>query len=68
MAKLEDQIENYRKKMMSAESMTDLLLAMSSWNSFADSRGLTSEQRQPVDDAYLKAEAVLITKVQKSLW
>ena len=68
MDKLEQQIESYARKMKGAESMTDLLLVMSSWQTFADTRGLSDEQRRPVDEEYLKAEAVLITKVSKSLW
>lgn len=68
MEKLEQQIESYRKKMVSAESMTDLLVAMASWNSFADSRGLDSDQRKAVDEAYLKAESILMQNVQKTPW
>ena len=68
MGKLEEQIESYQKKITNAQSMTDLLLVMSSWQSFADTRGLTEEQRKPVDEAYLRSEALLITKVSKSPW
>ncbi len=68
MGKLEEQIESYQKKITNAQSMTDLLLVMSSWQTFADTRGLTEEQRKPVDEAYLRSEALLITKVSKSPW
>ena len=68
MGKLEEQIESYQKQITNAQSMTDLLLVMSSWQTFADTRGLTEEQRKPVDEAYLRSEALLITKVSKSPW
>lgn len=68
MGKLESRIEGYRKKMQNCTSMTDLLVAMASWQSFADSNGLSKEQRKEVDDAYLKAEAVLLAGVSKTPW
>ena len=68
MERLEQHIESYRKKMVSAESMTDLLVAMSSWQSFSQRKGLTAEQKKPVDEAYLETEAKLITNVKSSLW
>ena len=48
--------------------MTDLLVAMSAWQSFADSHGLSPEERASVDEAYMKAEASLITQVKPTLW
>jgi len=48
--------------------MTDLLTAMASWQSFAERKGLTTEQKSSVDQAYIEAEARLITNVKSSLW
>ena len=48
--------------------MTDLLVAMSSWQSFADTRGLSQEERASVEQAYIKAEENLITQVKPTLW
>ena len=48
--------------------MTGLLTAMSSWQSFADSRRLSPEERRTVDQAYMEAEARLITQVKPTLW
>ena len=68
MADIKMEIERYEKKMKSAETMTDLLTSMAAWQSFADSRGLNSEQRGPVDRAYIEAEARLIAYVRKTPW
>lgn len=65
---MEQEIKRYENKIRNCETMTDLLLAMSSWQSFADRKGLSPEQRKPVDQAYIEAEAKLITKVKPSLW
>ena len=51
MAAYEQEIKQYETKMRAAETMTGLLTAMSSWQSFADSRGLSAEERIPVDQA-----------------
>ena len=64
----EQQIKQYEQKICRCETMTDLLVAMSAWQSFADAHGLTAEQRKKVDEAYVKAEARLITQVKPSLW
>ncbi len=68
MAQFEEEIMRYEKKMNNASTMTDLLLAMSAWQSFADSRGLSDADRTPVDSAYLKAEARLMENVSKTPW
>ncbi len=65
---MEQEIIRYENKMKACKSMTDLLIAMSSWNSFCQRAGLTEEQRKRVDDAYLEAEEKLITQVKPSLW
>lgn len=54
--------------MKSCTTMTDLLVAMSSWQSYAQSHNLEPEQKRTVDEAYLKAEEGLITAVKPSLW
>ena len=68
MADIATETERYEKKMKNAETMTDLLLAMSAWQTYAKSRGLSDEQRAPVDRAYLEAEKRLIGNVSKSPW
>ncbi len=68
MGAFDQEIKRFEKKMASCQTMTDLLVAMSSWQSFADSRGLSGEDRKPVDEAYLKAESALISGVKTSLW
>ena len=55
MADIAFEIERYEKKMKNAETMTDLLLAMSAWQTYAKSRGLTDEQKAYVDDETLAA-------------
>ena len=68
MAAYEQEIKQYETKMRAAETMTGLLTAMSSLKSFADSLGLSAEERRPVDQAYMEAEARLITQVKPTLW
>lgn len=65
---MEQQITRFENKMKSCKSMTDLLLAMSSWQSFCEKNALTEEDRKRVDQAYIEAEAKLITQVKPSLW
>lgn len=65
---LEQEIKRYENKIKTCSTMTDLLVAMSSWQSFADSHGLSPEERKEVDQAYVKAEASLITQVKPTLW
>ena len=61
-------MKRYEASMRAAERMTGLLTAMSSWQSFADSRGLSPGERKAVDQAYMEAEARLITQVKPTLW
>lgn len=68
MASYEQDIKHYAAKIRSCTTMTDLLVVMSSWQSFADSRGLSQEERQTVDEAYIESEARLIAQVKPSLW
>ena len=68
MSALEQEIARYENKMKSCVTMTELLVAMSSWQSFAERKGLTDEQKAPVDQAYIDAEGKLITQVKSSLW
>lgn len=68
MAEITVEIERYEKKMKNAETMTDLLLAMSAWQTYAKSRGLTDEQKAPVDRAYIEAEGRLLANVSKTPW
>lgn len=68
MSALEQEIARYENKMKSCATMTELLVAMSSWQSFAERKGLTDEQKAPVDQAYIDAEGKLITQVKSSLW
>lgn len=65
---MEQQITRFENKMKSCNSMTDLLLAMSSWQNFCEREHLDEEQRKRVDQAYIEAEARLITQVKPSLW
>lgn len=68
MASYEQEIKRYENKIKACSTMTNLLVAMSSWQSFADSRGLSPEERARVDQAYIKAEENLITQVKPTLW
>ena len=68
MASLEQDIKRYENKIKACSTMTDLLVAMSSCQSFADTRGLSQEERASVEQAYIKAEENLITQVKPTLW
>ena len=68
MSRTDEEIKRYETKMKSCTTMTDLLVAMSSWQSDARSHNLSTEEKQTVDEAYLKAEERLITAVKPSLW
>ena len=65
---MDQDIQRYERKIRNCTTMTDLLVAMSSWQSFSQRKGLTAEQKKPVDEAYLETEAKLITNVKSSLW
>lgn len=66
MADIALEVERYEKKIRNCETMTDLLLTMSAWQNYA--RGLTEEQRRPVDLAYIEVEARLLKTVSKTPW
>ena len=68
MSRTDEEIKRFETKMKSCTTMTDLLVAMSSWQSYAQSHNLEPEQKRTVDEAYLKAEEGLITAVKPSLW
>ena len=64
----EEKILYYEKKFRNCKTMTDLLVAMSSWQSFARSNGLTEDQKRDVDQVYLEMEEKLIKGLSKSPW
>lgn len=68
MSAYEQDIKRYETKMRACATMTELLVAMSSWQSFADSHGLSEKEKATVDKAYMEAEAKLITQVKPTLW
>ena len=68
MSRTDEEIKRFETKMTACKTMTDLLVAMSSWQSYAQSHNFDSEQKRIVDEAYLKAEERLITVVKPSLW
>ena len=68
MSRTDEEIKRYETKMKSCTTMTDLLVAMSSWQIYAQSHNLSTEEKRMVDEAYLKAEERLITAVKPSLW
>ena len=68
MSRTDEEIKRYETKMKSCTTMTDLLVAMSSWQSYAQSHNLSTEEKRMVDEAYLKAIERLITAVKPSLW
>ena len=68
MTGMEEKIQNYAKKFRNCTTMTDLLLALSSWQSFARSNGLTQEQKKDVDQVYLEMEEKLIKGLSKTPW
>ena len=55
MSRTDEEIKRYETKMKSCTTMTDLLVAMSSWQSYAQSHNLSAEEKRTVDEAYLKA-------------
>ncbi len=65
---MEQEILRYENKMKNCQSMTDLLVAMSSWNTFCEREGLGEAERKKVDSAYIEAEARLLANVKPSLW
>ena len=65
---IEEKILYYEKKFRNCTTMTDLLVAMSSWQSFARSNGLTEDQKRDVDQVYLEMEEKLIKGLSKSPW
>ena len=68
MSSIEEKILYYEKKFRNCTTMTDLLVAMSSWQSFARSNGLTEDQKRNVDQVYLEMEEKLIKGLSKSPW
>ena len=68
MSSIEEKILYYEKKFRNCTTMTDLLVAMSSWQSFARSNGLTKDQKRDVDQVYLEMEEKLIKGLSKSPW
>lgn len=68
MSSVEEKILYYGKKFRNCTTMTDLLVAMSSWQSFARANGLTEDQKKDVDQAYLEMEEKLIKGLSKSPW
>lgn len=68
MSAYEQDIKRYETKIRACATMTELLVAISSWQSFADSHGLSEEEKATVDKAYMEAEAKLITQVKPTLW
>lgn len=68
MSTYEQDVKHYAAKIRSCTTMTDLLVAMSSWQSFAESRGLSEEERKTVDEAYIESEEKLIAQVKPTLW
>lgn len=68
MSAIDAKITQFKNKMASCQTMTDLLVAMSSWQSFCNNNSLTEDQKSIVDQVYLDAEQRLISKVKTSLW
>ena len=68
MSRIDEEIKRFENKIKVCTTMTDLLVAMSAWQSYAGSHSLDVEQKKIVDEAYLKAEERLISEVKPSLW
>ena len=49
MSRTDEEIKRFETKMKSCTTMTDLLVAMSSWQSYAQSHNLEPEQKRTVD-------------------
>ncbi|MDO5146883.1 MAG: hypothetical protein Q4D60_07755 [Eubacteriales bacterium] len=62
------EIENYEKRITASGTMTELLVIMSSWQSFAEAKGLSKEERAGVEAAYIRAERRLIAGVKSTPW
>ena len=65
---MEENISRYETRMKNCSSMTDLLIAMSSWQTYCKSHTVTEEDKERVDRTYLQAESRLLTQVKHSLW
>ncbi len=50
MSRTDEEIKRFETKMKSCTTMTDLLVAMSSWQSYAQSHNLEPEQKRTVDE------------------
>ncbi len=46
MSRTDEEIKRYETKMKSCTTMTDLLVAMSSWQSYAQSHNLSTEENE----------------------
>lgn len=68
MSSIEEKVLYYEKKLRNCTTMTDLLVVMSSWQSFSRSNGLTEDQKRNVDRIYLEMEEKLIAGLSKSPW
>ena len=68
MSSIEEKVLYYEKKLRNCTTMTDLLMVMSSWQSFSRSNGLTEDQKRNVDRIYLEMEEKLIAGLSKSPW
>ena len=68
MSSIEEKVLYYEKKLRNCTTMTDLLVVMSSWQSFSRSNGLPEDQKRNVDRIYLEMEEKLIAGLSKSPW
>lgn len=65
---MDQNITRYENKITAAKSMTELLQAMSLWQSYVNSHTVSEEEKQAMDALYLKAEAAMMSKLSKSPW
>lgn len=65
---MDQSLTRYENKIKSAGSMTELLLAMSLWQSYNDSHTVSEEDQAQMNALYMQAEEKLMSKISKSPW
>ena len=54
MSRTDEEIKRYETKMKSCTTMTDLLVAMSSWQSYAQSHNLSTEEKRELAESLFR--------------
>lgn len=65
---MDKETARYENKLKQCQSMTELLTAMSSWQSYCRSHGVNKEEEEKINALYLEMEGRLITKLRSTPW